>query len=373
MQRAGYKVRLATDLTASYEQCPTTLPLFAQRDQRWCQGNLQHARLIISRRIPLSNRFHFATGVMAFVSSPFWMLFLLVSLAARSVHSVKINVIGMETTTRGASWLAFAVFAVVMFMLLAPRVWGAIIACRSPQVRAKFGGWGGIARSLLLEFGISVLIAPIMMAFHTLFVLSTLFGHRVEWDCQSRAESGVGLRQAWCMHSGQTIAGIVGTIAAALLWSESLFWLMPVLVGLVFSIPISMAVSSAPFGASFKQQGLLTIPEEVEPPAIVQLFERARGKIKNLECPARSKLFRQFLDDPLWLRSHFAMLDAIGATEPAQPAIVEECKAEIQLGRLSEMSNELKQTLLIDSTALTELHHEVWSLHGERLLAEARH
>jgi len=79
------------------------------------------------------------------------------------------------------------------------------------------------------------------------------------------------------------------------------------------------------------------------------------------------------LDDPLWLRSHFAMLDAIGATEPAQPAIVEECKAEIQLGRLSEMSNELKQTLLIDSTALTELHHEVWSLHGERLLAEARH
>ena len=123
MQRAGYKVRLATDLTASYELCPTTLPLFAQRDLRWCQGNLQHARLIISRRIPLSNRFHFATGVMAFVSSPLWMLFLVISLAARPVHGIKASLTGMETSLGAASWLAFAVFAAIMFMLVAPRIW----------------------------------------------------------------------------------------------------------------------------------------------------------------------------------------------------------------------------------------------------------
>src|SRR6185295_16545971 len=98
MQRAGYKVRLATDLTTSYEQCPTTLPLFAQRDERWCQGNLQHARLVVSRRIPLSNRFHFATGVMAYASSPLWMLFLLVSLLAKLVHHVKVRAAGVETT-----------------------------------------------------------------------------------------------------------------------------------------------------------------------------------------------------------------------------------------------------------------------------------
>src|SRR6185295_18209693 len=89
MQRAGYKVRLATDLTTSYEQCPTTLPLFAQRDQRWCQGNLQHARLIVSRRIPWSSRFHFATGVMAFASSPLWLAFIAVGVLIRWLTPVR--------------------------------------------------------------------------------------------------------------------------------------------------------------------------------------------------------------------------------------------------------------------------------------------
>jgi len=278
----------------------------------------------------------------------------------------------METTAGAASWLAFAVFAVVMIMLLAPRMWGAMIACRNPGARARFGGWSGVLRSLLLEFGISVLIAPIMMAFHTLFVLSTLAGRRVEWDCQSRAESGIGLQQAWCMHRGQTIAGIVGTIAAVLLWPESLFWLMPVLVGLVLSIPISIAVSSAPFGAWFKRHALLNIPEEMEPPAIVQLFEQARRKIKTLECPARTKLFHELLDDPLWLRSHFAMLDSVGATAAIPPAIVDECKADIRLGRWSEFSNAHKHTLLTDRSALTELHHEFWLLPSRERVATNR-
>jgi membrane glycosyltransferase len=331
---------------------------------------LQHARLIVSRRIPLSNRFHFATGVMAFVSSPLWMLFVVISLAARPVHGIKASLTGMDTSSGAASWLAIAVFAAIMFMLVAPRIWGAIILCRNPQHRASVGGAGAVARSLLLEFGISVPIAPIMMAFHTLFIFSTLSGHRVQWGAQSRTESGVGLRQAWCVHRGQTIAGTVAAIAAALLAPESLFWLMPILAGLLLSIPISMAVSSAPFGSWFKRHGLLTIPEEVEPPAIVRLFDQARGKINILGCPPRAELFQHLLDDPLWLRSHFAMLESIAAAAEAPPAIVDQCKADIRLGRWSEMSNAMKQALLIDSSALTELHYEVWSVPGLQLAAK---
>src|SRR5262249_29437567 len=78
MRRAGFKVQLATDLADSYEQSPTTLPDFAQRDLRWCQGNLQHARLVVSHRVPLMNRFHFAAGVMAYTTSLLWLVFLLI-------------------------------------------------------------------------------------------------------------------------------------------------------------------------------------------------------------------------------------------------------------------------------------------------------
>ena len=66
------------------------------------------------------------------------------------------------------------------------------------------------------------------------------------------------------------------------------------------------------------------------------------------------------------------MLDSIAAAGQAPPAVVDQCKAEIRLGRLSEMSNALKQTLLIDSTALTELHHEVWSVQSVQLAAKDR-
>jgi membrane glycosyltransferase len=361
MQRGGYKVRLATDLNASYEQCPTTLPLFAQRDQRWCQGNMQHARLVVSRRIPLSNRFHFATGVMAFASSPLWMLFLLVTLFGRVVHNVKVRAAAVDASAGTAGWLAFAIFAVVMFMLLAPRIWGATIACRDPKVRAGLGGVTGVVRSLLLEFGISVLIAPIMMAFHTLFIFSTLSGQRVEWDAQSRSESGVGLGQAWRAHRGQTFAGVVATIVVALVAPELLLWLMPILVGLILSVPISMAVSSARVGAWFKRQGLLNIPEEIELPPILQLFQQAQREIQALECPSRSQMFQRFLDDPVWLRSHFAMLEAVAAVRAAPPEAIEQCKSEIRMGHRSQMSNVLKQTLLADPSALTELHHELWT------------
>jgi membrane glycosyltransferase len=210
------------------------------------------------------------------------------------------------------------------------------------------------------------------MAFHTLFIVCTLAGHCVEWDAQSRNDSAVTLGQAWRVHRGQTIAGFAAMIAVALLAPESLIWLTPILVGLVLSIPISMAVSSAPLGAWFKRHGLLSIPEEVVQPAIVQLFAQARRHIRTLACPARSQLFQRFLDDPVWLRSHFAMLEAIAAVNSASPAMIEECRAGIRLGRWSEMANSLKQTLLSDPAALTELHHDVWKFRSLQLAASNR-
>ena len=371
MQRAGYKVRLATDLNASYEECPSTLPLFAQRDQRWCQGNLQHARLVVSRRIPLSNRFHFMTGVMAFVSSPLWMLFLLVSLFAQSINGLRAAA-GLEANLEGISWLAFAIFGCVMAMLLLPRIWGAAIASRDPSTRVGLGGVTNVVRSLLLEFGISVLLAPIMMAFHTLFIISTLSGYRVEWDSQSRSEAGVSLQQAWHTHRDQTVAGVLAATATVLMAPQALFWLLPIFVGLILSVPISMIVSNARLGGWLKRKGLLAIPEEVELPAIIEAYHAARQTVGSLHCPPRSQLFQQFLEDPVWLRGHLAMLESISASRTAAPADVEQCKTNIQNGHWTEITSPLKQALLVDPEALTSLHHDSWSLRSLDLVAQSR-
>jgi membrane glycosyltransferase len=38
MRRAGWEVRLATDLGGSYEEVPANLIAHAARDRRWCQA-----------------------------------------------------------------------------------------------------------------------------------------------------------------------------------------------------------------------------------------------------------------------------------------------------------------------------------------------
>ena len=48
IRRAGYEVWLAYGVGGSYEETPPTLIDELKRDRRWCQGNLQHLRLIFT-------------------------------------------------------------------------------------------------------------------------------------------------------------------------------------------------------------------------------------------------------------------------------------------------------------------------------------
>ena len=78
MRKAGWAVWLAYDLEGSYEETPPTLIDNAKRDRRWCAaGNsVQHTWLLTARGVRPVNRFHLFMGVMGYVSSPLWLLFL---------------------------------------------------------------------------------------------------------------------------------------------------------------------------------------------------------------------------------------------------------------------------------------------------------
>src|SRR5271167_3438068 len=64
MLRAGYSVYMPPTLGGSYEESPPSLIDVAARDRRWCQGNLQHSRIIAARGFVWASRQHFATGIM---------------------------------------------------------------------------------------------------------------------------------------------------------------------------------------------------------------------------------------------------------------------------------------------------------------------
>ena len=79
MRKAGWQVWLAHDVDGSYEEVPPTLIDNAKRDRRWCQGNMQHSWLLFARGFRPINRVHLFLGIMSYVSSPLWLLFLLIS------------------------------------------------------------------------------------------------------------------------------------------------------------------------------------------------------------------------------------------------------------------------------------------------------
>ena len=67
VRRGGWAVRMADDLTGSYEHAPPNLVELAGRDRRWCQGNLQHSRLLGTAGLHPLSRLHLFMGVMSYL------------------------------------------------------------------------------------------------------------------------------------------------------------------------------------------------------------------------------------------------------------------------------------------------------------------
>ncbi len=343
MRRAGYRVQLAWDLGGSYEQTPATLPEFLQRDQRWCQGNLQHTQILFANSISGMNRFHFITGILAYTCSPIWAAFVVLTASA----------IALSGSTNPATAGGLGVLATVAVLLLLPRLLALIAVSTRRSVVLGFGGYRRLVGSLLLEFAMSVLAAPIFMAFHSAFVINTLLGCRVEWNSQQRATQGVRWRDAfrdnwWLM--------AMGLIVATWAWYVSpwlLVWLSPVIAGLVLSVPFSVMVSSASLGRWIKRTGLLTTPEESQPPAIVASFRDACSRLETL---GKSTKFIDFLRDGQWVGYHIAILKSTRASAQLDPHLSELAVRWIQQSVDEPLNVELQKRIMGDPAILEVLH-----------------
>ena len=88
LAREGWKVEVDPTLAGSYEEGPENLIEYAKRDRRWCQGNLQHRRLIAAPGLKFWSRFTFVQGIMAYMASPLWLLLLAPGWLAWGVISI---------------------------------------------------------------------------------------------------------------------------------------------------------------------------------------------------------------------------------------------------------------------------------------------
>jgi membrane glycosyltransferase len=270
MRRAGWKVWMAYDLPGSYEEMPPNLLDELKRDRRWCAGNLINLRLFLWRGLHPAHRAIFMTGVMAYVSSPLW----LVSLALSSAFVVLHAVIGPQYFVQPRQlfpiWPEWDAHATLLFaiatggVLFVPKILGAILVlARSAD---RFGGAVGVTVSLLLELLVASALAPVRMLFHTQFVISALTGFGIKWKSPPREDAETSWGEASRRHGLHTLLGLGWSIAVYWLAPSYIWWLLPVTGALALSIPISVYSSRVSLGRALRRARLFVIPDESDPP-----------------------------------------------------------------------------------------------------------
>jgi membrane glycosyltransferase len=274
MLRTGYSVYMLPIVGGSYEESPPSLIDLAARDRRWCQGNLQHIRIITAKGLKLASRQHFATGIMGYLASPLWMAQLLVGIALVLQSTYIRPEYFTNEFTLFPAWPRFdaaralALFEVTMAVLLAPKFLGLLIALFQRRTRQRCGGMIRLLASTIIEIFMSALIAPIMMVIQTGSVMQIVFGRDTGWNPQRRDDGSIPLREIFRRHRSHVALGIITLIAGFLISPSLAAWMSPTIIGLVLAIPISWSSGQLWIGLAFKRFGLLVTPEEAEPPSI---------------------------------------------------------------------------------------------------------
>ncbi len=263
MRRAGYHVWLVSDLVGSYEQQPPDLLSELQRDRRWCQGNLQNARLMAEPGIHSVHRAMFVTGTMAYASAPLWLAFLTLGtalwLSGSSIVS-SWNVLPMELA---GLWLW------TISLLFLPRVLGiAAVLMRGEQ--RQYGGLWGLLKSSALESSLAIVQAPVRMLAHSLFVIVALTGIKLDWKSPPREAAAVPWRIAFNQLAPMSSIIAILAVGIAMIDASALIWLMPVGLPLLLAIPLTVLTSQIALGTTLRDRGFLLIPEESRSPAVLR-------------------------------------------------------------------------------------------------------
>jgi membrane glycosyltransferase len=270
MRRAGYEVWLMPSLGGSWEQNPPNLLDELQRDRRWCQGNLQNARLIAEPGWKAVHRVMFGTAAMAYLVAPLWLAFVVTGLQAalagvgdRSLLQEPPSVADLLNSVTHGLW------ALTLTLLVLPRFLGVLAVIVRGEQRS-FGGTARLMAGAVLELLLSTLQAPVRMVAHTIFVLGALTGLKLDWKSPSRDASSVRWGDAMARVGLFALPALAAAVLAARGDTLTVALLMPLLVPLTLAVPLVVVTGSAGPGAALRRHKVLLVPEESRPALTLQ-------------------------------------------------------------------------------------------------------
>lgn len=290
LSRSGWSVWLVPEVGGSYEELPPTLADYAQRDQRWCQGNLQHMRLLPMKGLLAVNRMHLLFGVMSYMASVFWLLLLLMA----TLETAWLNTANwayfpdagslFPTWPVSKTFEMLGLYSITMGMLFVPKLLAMTLTLVDPERRRGFGGAFRLIKSTLTEMVFSVLLAPIMMFQQTQAVLNTFVGRKVSWKGQRRGDGVEDWGDALANYGTISLMGLVWAVVAYQLAPDLLLWMSPVLVGLFIAVPLAVFTSQPTIGAMAQHLGWFLTPEEIDPPDVVVDYASSNEDDENDEA-----------------------------------------------------------------------------------------
>jgi membrane glycosyltransferase len=239
IRRAGWTVRMLTAPVGSFEDTPETTVGYIRRDRRWCQGNMQHLRIMFAAGLHPVSRFHMMQGAMAYLASLTWaaLLVLWVVVGDNSTPSPfryftmdnPLLPIWPEMPLLSQAMLA----GTILLTLLVPKMIGAI-----DYVRRNGLDWGQVlpfTLSMWAELVISILCAPMMMVQHVRAVVRTFAGFDTGWIPHTNGTPR--LIDLLRFHAVETTLGAAMIAAAIAGWLS--LWLMPIAVCLLVAAPVA--------------------------------------------------------------------------------------------------------------------------------------
>ncbi|WP_210191773.1 glucans biosynthesis glucosyltransferase MdoH [Rhodomicrobium vannielii] len=369
MCRQGWRVCMAPEIKGSYEEIPPSLIDFATRDRRWCQGNLQHSRIIGAKGLRPMSRVHLGMGIMAYLSALIWLLFLITALLLTIQQLTAKPIYFGGDQTLFPTWpmqdseRAMSLLFWTLALLLLPKLFGLVLALFSGEKRRGFGGIWGLGSSVVMETVLSSLFAHVMMMVQSAAIFDILRGRDSGWNPQRRDDGS--LPMSWVVRY-HLLHMTIGTALGIFTFMASLplfLWLLPATLGLALSGPLSAASATRKWGERFKYLGIFAIAEERRPPAIL-LSARKHSEMLALDF-SKHEAISQLAGDPQLRHLHRQLIELQPVTREARisPSLaVGRAKLEIsadlpELLRLLKPNE--KAALLSDPESLARLEQMI--------------
>ena len=374
MRRAGWGVWLAHNLEGSYEELPPSLPVDLTRDRRWCQGNLQHLRLLFIKGLYPVHRVLFLMGAMAYVSGLLWFLFLAVSTIEALSEVLVAHSYFPAAYSLFPNWpiwnpiLAIALVSATALLLFFPKFLSIIIITIKQRRASQFGGILRLLSSVVAEIVLSTLLAPVRMVFHSKFVFGTILGRQVHWNVQQREDRPISWLEALRFHATGMAFGLVWGGTVLVINPSFFWWLTPIIAALLVSVPVTVWSSRATVGDLFRKAGIFITPEETATQSEFVWLEGYLKEFRSRRSPLaidKEQGFAMAVVDPCVNSLHLSLLR--NERSYSREILVKRkklCEKALHLGP-DQLTALEKKELLTDPASMKALHLMVWKSRDE--------